>query len=358
MRLIVENSDFFEAGLSDVADVLLDITHKEEKTFDDIRRIRNILDDLESFNLTFILEDVDMIIYTNLLSMRHVSVGLIEGDIAFKTIELPTENQMQEYERLITEYVEIQQELKTKYNMSRKEIEYLEPNSKLVNVRVSASITDLFYFILLCAKYDENMDIIVALSNFDELTEKLVTIAMSINDIITTDDLFIRLKLDDENRDILLNSVEENIRIISNEEYIDYCMKNNLCEVKLSTIGSCSMVAYRELVENTPKQSIKLENMYDFISQEQFKIVLPKKYMEIEEKLANKIDQYIYNWYLLVHNLKSVNDLEYVQMLCCLGCFNSIFKMNAPIYSYFEIETEEVTEVEELMKIVQQKLLG
>lgn len=358
MRLIIENSDFFETGLSDVADVLLEITHKEEKSFDDIRRIRNILDDLESFNLTFILEDVDMITYTTLLSMRQISVGLMENDIAFKTIEFPSEKQLLEYERLIKEYVEIQKELKSQYNMSRKEIEYLEPNSKLVNVRVSVSITELFYFILLCAKYDENMDVIVALSNFDELTEKLVTIAMSINDIINTDDLFIRLKLDDENREYLLDAVGENIRIISNEEYIDYCMKNNLCEVKLSTIGSCSMVAYREFVENTPKQSIKLENMYDFVNQEQFRVVLPRKYMEIEGELANKIDQYIYNWYLLVYSLKTEPDSEYLQMLCCLGCFNNIFKMNAPIYSYFEIDTTEVTEVEELMNVIQQKLLN
>ena len=341
MRLIIENSDFFENGLFDVANALLELAQKEDKDFEDVRRIRNILDDLESFNLSFILEDVDMIVYTTLLSIRQISVSLVPGDICFKPVEFPNEKGLKEYERLISEYVEIREALIKDYKMTRKEIEYLEPNSKLINVRVSASITDLFYLFLLCAKYDETMDIVLAFSDFDDLTEKLVTIAMSINDIINIDDLFIRLKLDEENRQYILDTVGENIRIISNEEYIDYCMKNDICEVKLSTIGSCSMVAYRELVENMPKQSIKIENMYDFI----------------EGDLANKIDQYIYNWYLLVYNLKAEQGFEYSQMLCCLGCFSNIFKLNAPIYSYFELDTAELSEVEELMSIVQHKLL-
>ena len=357
MRLIIENSDFFENGLFDVANALLELAQKEDKDFEDIRRIRNILDDLESFNLSFILEDVDMIVYTTLLSIRQISVSLVPGDICFKPVEFPNEKGLKEYERLISEYVEIREALIKDYKMTRKEIEYLEPNSKLINVRVSASITDLFYLFLLCAKYDETMDIVLAFSDFDDLTEKLVTIAMSINDIINTDDLFIRLKLDEENRQYILDTVGENIRIISNEEYIDYCMKNDICEVKLSTIGSCSMVAYRELVENTPKQSIKIENMYDFIDQENFRVVLPRSYSEIEGDLANKIDQYIYNWYLLVYSLKAEQGFEYSQMLCCLGCFSNIFKLNAPLYSYFELDTAEFSEFEELMSIVQHKLL-
>ena len=98
--------------------------------------------------------------------------------------------------------------------------------------------------------------------------------------------------------------------------------------------------------------------MYDFIEQEQFRVVLPRSYAEIECDLANKIDQYIYNWYMLVYNLKTEEGTEHIQMLCCLGCFNHVFKMNVPIYSYFEMDTNELTEVEELMSIVQHKLLN
>ena len=356
MNIIIENSDFFEEGLSDVADVLLEVVQKEDRDFDDIRRIRNILDDLESFNITFILEEVDMITYTTLLSMRNISVGLVPNDISFKRVDFFNDELLEEYERLITLCVNIQRELVAKYNMTRKEIEYLEPNSRLLTVKVSASIKDLLYFFLSCAKYDENMEIIVSFSN-DKLMEKLITIAMSINDLITVDDLFIRLKLDDDNREYLLDSVGENIRIISNEEYIDYCMKNNDYTVKLSTIGSCSMIAYRELVDNTPKQSIKIENLYDFIDQDQFRITLPNKYTNVDPDLANIIDGYIYDWFILVNNLKLEQGYEYSQMLCCLGCFNHIFKMNAPIYNYFELDIEELSEVEELMGLVQHKLL-
>lgn len=356
MILTIENSDFFETGLNDVAEALLGFV-QEEKSFINNKRIRNILDDLDSFNISFILEDVDTLAYTTLLSMKNISVGLVPNDISFVRMEFPNEKFEKEYERLITEYVEIQREL-IKLNMSKKEIEYLEPNSKLVNIRVSASIKDLFYFFLTCGKYDELMDILVIFSNYDELMEKLVTIAMSLDDVIVADDLFIRMKLDDENRQFLLDSVGENIRILSNEEYIEYCVNNYANEVKLSTIGSCSLVAYRDIVDNVPKQGIKIENMYDFIEQEQFRVVLPRSYAEIEGDLANKIDQYIYNWYMLVYNLKTEEGTEHIQMLCCLGCFNHVFKMNVPIYSYFEMDTNELTEVEELMSIVQHKLLN
>ena len=356
MILTIENSDFFETGLNDVVEALLGFV-QEEKSFINNKRIRNILDDLDSFNISFILEDVDTLAYTTLLSMKNISVGLVPNDISFVRMEFPNEKFEKEYERLITEYVEIQREL-IKLNMSKKEIEYLEPNSKLVNIRVSASIKDLFYFFLTCGKYDELMDILVIFSNYDELMEKLVTIAMSLDDVIVADDLFIRMKLDDENRQFLLDSVGENIRILSNEEYIEYCVNNYANEVKLSTIGSCSLVAYRDIVDNVPKQGIKIENMYDFIEQEQFRVVLPRSYAEIEGDLANKIDQYIYNWYMLVYNLKTEEGTEHIQMLCCLGCFNHVFKMNVPIYSYFEMDTNELTEVEELMSIVQHKLLN
>ena len=63
MKLLIENCDFFEDSLKEVIQLLNEMLHKEDRNHEDDKRIRNILDDLDSFNLTFLLEDVDMIIY-------------------------------------------------------------------------------------------------------------------------------------------------------------------------------------------------------------------------------------------------------------------------------------------------------
>ena len=180
---------------------------------------------------------------------------------------------------------------------------------------------------------------------------------MSLSDMIIVDDLFIRMKLDEENRKLLLNESTENITVISNEDYIDYCMQVNNVEVKLSTIGACSLVGYRYIVNNIPKQDIKIENFNDFIQQEYFGIILPQKYLEVDADDANLIDGYIYDWYNLINEYKKYPDCEFESVLCGLGCFNNIFKMNTPIYNYFELDTIGLTELEELMCMIQNKLL-
>ena len=358
MNLLIENCDFFENSLSDVVGVLNGLIHKEDRNHDDHKRIKNILDDLDSFNISFILEDINMVMYTMLLSMKNASVRLIESqEISFKELVFPNEDIENDYVRLITQCVEIHDLLKNKYHMSDEEIEYLYPNSKLVNVRVSLSIKELVYFIITCGKYNETLDIILLFSNYDKLMESIVTLSMALIDLIKVDDLFIRLKLDEENRRMILDSTAVNIHMVSNEDYIDYCMKMNNNEVKLSTIGACSSVAYRYIVSNIPKQDIKIENFNDFIDQEYFGIILPRIYTEVDVDDANLIDGYIYDWYLLVNKYKDFLEYESEAVLCCLGCFNNIFKMNTPIYNYFELDVNELSEVEELMNIVQTKLL-
>ena len=358
MKLLIENCDFFEDSLKEVIQVLNEMLHKEDRNHEDDKRIRNILDDLDSFNISFILEDVDMVVYTMLLSMKNVSIGLIESEeLSFKELVFPNEKIEREYIRLITQCNEIHGILKNKYNMNDIEIEYLDPNSKLVNLRVSLSIKDLVYFIISCGKYDETLDINLLFSEYNDLMELFVTMAMSLTDMFVVDDLFIRMKLDEENRKHILNETTENITIISNEEYINYCIQENNVEVKLSTIGACSLVGYRHIVNNIPKQDIKIENFIDFVQQEYFGIMLPQVYLEVDSDDANLIDGYIYDWYNLVNAYKEFDEHTLEEVLCCLGCFNNIFKMNTPIYNYFELDVEELTELEELMKTVQGKLL-
>ena len=71
----------------------------------------------------------------------------------------------------------------------------------------------------------------------------------------------------------------------------------------------------------------------------------------------NLINGYIYDWYILISELKKYEDYDIEGFLCCLNCFMYIFKMNTPIYNYFEIMGSDVTEVDDLLKITQDKLL-
>ncbi len=359
MNLIIENCDFFEDALIEVMQVLNELITKEDRNYDDTKRIRNLLDDLDNFNITFILEDVDTMVYTMLLSMKNISVGKIEilDEIAFKELTFPNEELEQKYISLITQCVDIRRMLKLKYNMVDKEIEYLEPNSKLVSVRISLSIRGMFYFIATCAKYNELIDINLLFSDYDNLMEYIVTIALSLSDLIVVDDIFMRMRLDEYNRKAVLESTDAPIFMISDEEYIRYCMQVNNNSVKLSIIGSCSLVAYREILENIPKQDIKIENFNDFIDQENFGISLPAVYKSVERDDANVLDGYIYDWYLLVYKLKEFEGYDMEKVLCCLNCFVNVFKMNTPIYNYFEIDTCGVTEVEEIMQKVQTEIL-
>ena len=359
MILTIENCDFYEDALIDVVQVLNEIINNENKTYDDIKRARNILDDLSNFNLTFMLEDVDMVVYTMLLSMKNISCWKLEGNmISFKELNFPNEGMENEYIGLISKFVELSDRLKEEYEFNELDVEYLAPNSKLSNIKISCSIKDLIYFILSCAKYDELIDINVLFSEYDKLMESIVTVAMSSFDITIVDDLFIRMRLDDENRRNMLDAGNLSMNIISNEEYISHCIKTFNSEVKLSTIGTSSLVAYREVVNNIPKQDIKIENFNDFINQEYFSISLPCIYGSLDDEIANEIEKYIYDWYVLINQYKEMEDYKHEQLLCCLNCFEHIFKMNTQVYNYFNLDVEtELTEVKELMRILKSKLM-
>ena len=356
MKLIAENIDFYPETLIDVVDIVNELIHKKDRNFDDIKRIKNIIDDLDSFNMTMILQDIDMVKYSMLLSMNHVNVERIDNDeIKFEELDLVDTELNHIYSRLIQQYLAFEEIL----GFESRLMEYLQPNSRLVDVRISMSIKDFIYFSLTCSKYDELLDVNVLLSNFDDLLEKLVTISMSLYDMISVDDLFIRMSLDEENRKNILDSGSININVISNEEYINHCIDNYQCDVKLSTIGSCSLVAYRELVSSIPKQQIKIENLFDLIGQEYISITFPKEFSEIDHNLMNALDGYLYEWYTLVDKLSKIEGMELKTMLCCLGCFSNIFKMNTAIENYFLLLHEsESSEIFDLMSVLEDKIMN
>lgn len=356
MKLIAENIDIYPDTLLDIVCLLNDLLHKEDRSFEDNKRIRNILDDLDSFNMTLIIQDIDMINYSLLLSIDNLNVELEDQDeLKFKNIDFGNDDLNNEYNRLIKQYKSFDEIL----NMPDTFMQYLQPNSRLVNVRISLSVKDFIYFILTCSKYDELLDLIVLISDFDTLLENLVTLSMAMCDMMNVEDLFIRMSLDEDNRKILLDEGSVNITMISNDEYISYCVENNKVDVKLSSIGTCSLVAYRDIVSQIPKHQIKIENFFDLINQEYISLILPKEYAEINADVANAIDGYIYDWYLLIDRLKKYRDSEMETMLCCLGCFSNIFKMNTSIENYFKmLYGSDLSEVSDIISVLVKKLIN
>lgn len=326
INLMIENCDFYENSLRDVLEVMGELIDKEDRDYNDVKRIKNVIDDLDSFNISFVLEDVDNVIYTMLLGMNHIYVEAIENNVCFKGLEFPNDEMQHEYERLITQYMNVRNILINEYNINEKELEYLEPNSRLYNVRVSLSIKQLLTFILTCSQYDETIDVVVTFSNYDELMENIVTIALSLFDIIKSDDLFMRMPLDEENRKTVFysNGISN---LLSNEDYLHYCVDNNLL-TKVSAIGGCSLVAYKELVTKLPNHEIKIENFRDFIQQANFDILLPMTYGDVDENLMFELEGYIYSWYNLVNSFKESEEYSSEALMCCLGCFMNIFKLN------------------------------
>ena len=355
MKLYIENCDFYEDSLSDVMFSLRELLDKEDRNFEDTKKIKNILDDLDSFNLSFILEEVDNIVYTMLLSMKKVCINEIENnEISFKELNFPNEDIQLEYERLLTQFVHLRKQLKEEYKFSDKEIEYIEPNSKLYNIRVSVSIKDLLQLLLTCSQYDETIDVVVSFSDYDNLMELMVTIALSLSDIMKNEDLFIRIALEEETKKNMTAS-NELVFVLSNEDYLKYCMEN-LIVTKISVVGGCSLVAYKELLTRIPRNEIKIENFKTFVKQKDFSISLPAFFSSINDELMNEIDRYLYDWYLLVDAFVSSEDYNSDAILCCLGCFINIFKLNTPITNINVLDVE-LNEVEEIMEAIMNKVI-
>ena len=141
---MAENIDIFPETLIDVIDVTQEIIYKEDRNHDDNKRIRNIIDDLDSFNMSLVIQDIDMIKYSMLLSIDCITVELLEKNIEFKQMDFNDECMNNEYNRLIKQYEAISSLI---YYMPDQLLQYIQPNSRLVDIRISMSVKDLIFYI-------------------------------------------------------------------------------------------------------------------------------------------------------------------------------------------------------------------
>lgn len=349
----LEHCDLYNAELEAIFLNLNDLAEKEQKTFKDNKRIRNILDDLAMYNITFKLENINMLQYSLLLTMRNLDMKYIQSMTGYEPIEFNDEELSDEYDRLLCMSYDIWGMLGYKYDFDFKSIEYILPNSRLIDVQMSLSIKEFIEFIHTCSKYDELMDIVLAISNHASL-EQIVTVANSLYDFIHTDDLFIRVNINNDVREDLTTH-GSNLMILSNTDFITKQISQNNMDVKMSTLIHCSLVAFRDLISRG--LDVKLENFkYRQITQNE--IILPEEYSYIEEDDFNMIDKYIYDWVSFINKLENSGDYYSNELiLCSLGCFGHIARINAKVKHYFNLEYFDIiSEVDELVSSLTMKI--
>lgn len=333
----IEHCDLCITEMEHIFLSLNSLVEKEHKSFDDNKRIRDMIDDLEMYNITFKLSNINMLQYTLLLALRELNIDFIQS-IGYEAIEFGDEELNEEYDRLLCKSYDIESLLLDKYAylFDQQSIEYILPNSKLVDIHMSISIKELIELIHICSKYDELMNIVLAISN-NEILEQLVTLVTSLYEYIQTDDLFIRTTIDEEIREDLTTH-GTNLMILSNTDFIKDQLDNGISNMKMSTLAHCSLVAFRDLVRRSYNFNMKLENFkYKHITQNE--IILPEEYSEIEEDDLNLIDKYIYDWITFIDKLEN-SDIYYSNelTLCNLGCFGHIVRMNGKVNHYFNLE--------------------
>ena len=95
-----------------------------------------------------------------LLSMKDINIELINETDEFEKLPFSSEEDENVYNMLIKQFKAWREILIDKYEMPEELLAYIQPNSRLVNLRLSCSIKELMYFINSCAKYNELIDIV------------------------------------------------------------------------------------------------------------------------------------------------------------------------------------------------------
>lgn len=333
MDVNIYHSDLYKEEIEAILVSLSYISEKERKTFEDNKFIRNVMDDLSMYNMTLELNNITNLQYILLASISNVEIKKT-GAVGFECINFYDEELNEEYDRLLNEVFDIYYLLHSKYNFSDDEIDYLLPNSRLVNVKINLSVKDLFELIHTCSKYDELVDINLAISE-NETLEQIVTVANALYDFIHTNDLFIRNRIDDELREELMNH-GANIIILSDCKHIKKLLNNGESDMKVSAIGHCSLVAYKAMVLNK-SFNLELEN-FKYVCDIRNDIIFPEEYDCLDDDDYNLIEKYIYGWITFIDKLKANDNIYSTEITSCsLGCFGYIFRFNTTLNKYFRM---------------------
>lgn len=316
--------------------------------------INDMLSNLDMYNITVRFNDITMMQYTLLLTIKDINPRLIkQRDIKFGKLINEDNKINDEYNRLISKYIDLRKKLDL---FSDTILEALEPGSRLVDVEICLSIKDLIRFINVCSKYDELIDLIVVLTN-NEITEKIVSLSFKINNS-NNYDLYMRNEIAKDIREEL--TVENNkLIILSDIEHVNKSIEEGNAYSKISILTYGNYLEIRDLTNKLLNVNLKLENpkLFDKVNYS-IDVILPEEfYMISDEDLINELDGYIYDLISLIKNIQK-EEYYYNDILSChLGCFANIFTMNNTISDYFKLQYTGIGhEVIELLNNLKQNI--
>ena len=209
---------------------------------------RDAIDELDMYNISIELMGINMLQYTILSTFKNFKIITKERKIEFEQPQFENEYLESEYNVLIDKYKEIRKLLKDKYKVDKKTLEYLEPMSRLLDIRMSMSLKEFLVFIKTCNKYDELIDISVCINDCGRLAP-LFTILENVK----TNELFLRFSSDKI-------KLDDSIQILSDKEFILRSLLRNNTRIKISSIAYMSFVAFRDINKIFTNFNLRLDN--------------------------------------------------------------------------------------------------
>ena len=129
INLELINIDIDKEILTSTINHINDLLEDEEEQS---KTVRDILDNMDMYNMTIRLHDINMLQYTLLTTIKNNNVRIINpNEITFDTVNLCDKTLEKEYYRLLSQYIELRNELSF---LSNKMLENLEPNTRLVTI--------------------------------------------------------------------------------------------------------------------------------------------------------------------------------------------------------------------------------
>lgn len=319
LKFELESIDLNKKEIKEIISLVENYTYKGFDMGEE--EVRDIGDYLDGFNISFKIFGLNILQYTMISTLRNVVKGVLDSKtISFANVNLGSEELNKEYTRLIKECIKIRNILKDKYSFDENTISYIEPMTRTIDMRFSMSIKEFLRFVNTCSKYDELIDIVIPIYQEDRL-EGILDIR---TDVAGQKDLFLRNKVEASIREELIMN-DSKVSIVSRT-------RDNIRLLnKMSVLCMGSYVAFRNITTNTKNFNIKLENPkhVDNDISININIIIPEEYSTLEEDDMNLIDKYIYGWICLINRIHLDRDYyEGKVILCHLGCFGVVFRMN------------------------------
>lgn len=336
INMEIINMDLDEKRLIDIANYIVDKETIRPK------EINDLISSLDIYNITVRFNNVNMMQYTLLLTMKGINANIIkQKEIKFNKLNIEDEEIVNEYNRLLDKYLDLRERLDMFSDVT---LEALEPGSRLVDVELNMSLRDFIVFIKTCSKYDELIELVLAISG-NKITQSLIMAIYKLE--LNSQDIYMRLKVDDNIRNDLLSITnDKNIFVLSNIDNVtNNLVKGNLRE-RVAVIGYANYLQIRDLLNKGIDLNIKLENPKLIEKEEHALDVITTDELELlsgNEELANEVDKYIYDWICLIDKIKHTDEYYYNDIVSChLGCFANVYAINNNINDYLNLRSTDI----------------